>query len=374
LLESLRLEFGRRRRRVRPREADTASRPLRIAQVAPLYESVPPPRYGGTERIVSYLTEELVRRGHAVTLFASGDSTTAAHLVPCAPKALRLDQPRDAVLRHFLELETVSSAADAFDVIHGHTDYLTLPFARSVSTPTILTLHGRLDLPDLPALFARYPDVPLVSISDSQRAPFGAQSTWAGTVHHGIPLAGYPFSAAPGEYLVFIGRVSPEKGLDLAIRIAEAVGLPLRVGAKVDAADQRYFDSVIRPLLGSPLVEFIGEVDEATKVELLGHARALLFTIDWPEPFGLVMLEAMACGTPVVARPCGAVPEVLVDGVTGFLGEGLDDLIAAVRAVDRLDRAACRAHVEANFSVGRMADGYEALYRKLLRPRLRAVS
>jgi glycosyltransferase involved in cell wall biosynthesis len=214
-------------------------------------------------------------------------------------------------------------------------------------------------------VFARYPEVALVSISDSQREPFGDDVSWAGTVHHGIPVASFPFEAEPGDYLAFVGRVSPEKGLDLAIRIAEAVGIPLRVGAKVDPVDQPYFDAVIRPLLASPLVDFIGEVDEESKGDLLAHARALLFPIDWPEPFGLVMLEAMACGTPVVARPCGSVPEVVADGVTGFLALREADLVRAVRAVDRLDRRACRQHVARRFSVERMADRYEALYRRL---------
>jgi glycosyltransferase involved in cell wall biosynthesis len=360
---------------VKRRDGTMAPGPLRIAQVAPLYEAVPPPRYGGTERIVSYLTEELVRRGHRVTLYGTADSDTSAHLVPCAPKALRLDPPHDPILRHFLELETVFAAADRFDVIHAHTDYLTLPFCRTTTTPTMLTLHGRLDLPELADLYARYPDVPLVSISDSQRTAFGDRVTWAGTVHHGIPVQSYPFSAASGDYLAFVGRVSPEKGLDLAIRVAEAVSLPLRVGAKVDPADQEYFESVIRPLLASPGVDFIGEVDEGTKAELLAGARALVFPIDWPEPFGLVMLEAMACGTPVIARPCGSVPEILADGVTGFLADGFDGLVEAVRSIDRLDRRACRAHVEAHFSVERMADRYETLYRDLAsRRRLTAAS
>jgi glycosyltransferase involved in cell wall biosynthesis len=352
-------------------EADrpASGRPLRIAQVSPLYESVPPPRYGGTERVVSYLTEELVRRGHAVTLYATGDSQTAARLVPCAPKALRLDPPADPVLWHHLALEAAYADAGAFDVIHAHTDYLTLPFARAAAAPTLLTLHGRLDLPDLDRLFARYPEVDLVSISDSQREPFGEDVAWAGTVHHGIPLAGFPFEPEPRDYLAFVGRVSPEKGLDLAIRVAEAVGMPLRVGAKVDPVDQQYFEAVIRPLLASPLVEFIGELDEASKAELLAHARALVFPIDWPEPFGLVMLEAMACGTPVVARPCGAVPEVVDDGVTGYLALREADFVRAVRAVERLDRRACRDHVARHFSVERMADRYEALYRRRGRAR-----
>src|SRR5262245_24391682 len=324
---------------------------LRIAQLAPLYESVPPPRYGGTERIVSHLTEELVRRGHTVTLYASADSVTDGHLVACAPKALRLDMPPDPLMLHVIELETAYQAAASYDVIHAHTDYLTLPFARAAATPTLLTLHGRLDVANLPALFGRYPDVPLVSISESQRAPFGDAVWWADTVPHGLPVEEHPFSPVPGDYLAFVGRVSPEKGLDVAIRVAEAAGLPLRIGAKVDPADQEYFDTVIRPLLGSPLVDFIGEVDEETKRELLVQARALLFPIDWPEPFGLVMIEALACGTPVIARPCGSVPEVLDDGETGLLAEGFDDLVRAAETVDRLDRRACRAAAEQRFSV-----------------------
>jgi glycosyltransferase involved in cell wall biosynthesis len=342
----------------------TPGRPLRIAQVSPLYESVPPARYGGTERVVSYLTEELVRRGHDVTLFATGDSRTAARLVSSAPKALRLDRPPDPLLWHHLALEAAYGEAGAFDVIHAHTDYVTLPFARGTATPTLLTLHGRLDLPDLGRLFARYPEVGLVSISDSQREPFGDEVQWAATVPHGIPVAAFPFEAEPGEYLAFVGRISPEKGCDMAIRIAEAVGMPLRIGAKVDPVDQEYFESVIRPLLRSPLVELVGEVDEAEKGDLLSHARALLFPIDWPEPFGLVMLEAMACGTPVVGRPCGAASEVVEDGVTGYLALGEADLIRAVGAVDRLDRRVCRARVAERFSVETMADRYEALYRR----------
>ena len=350
-----------------PEEPDRG--PLRIVQIAPLYESVPPARYGGTERVVSHLTEELVRRGHAVTLYASADSVTSARLVPCAPKALRLDPPPDPILRHVLALEAAYAAAADIDLIHAHTDYLTLPFARASATPTLLTLHGRLDMPGLADLFARYPDVALVSISEAQQAPFGPDVRWAGTVHHGVPLDAYPFSAEPGEYLAFVGRVSPEKGLDVAIRVAEAAGLPLRIGAKVDPADQAYVDGVIRPLLASPRIDFIGEVDEATKIELVGRARALLFPIDWPEPFGLVMLEAMACGTPVIARPCGSVPEILVDGVTGFSGRTVAELARAAEAVGRLDRRACRRHVEQHFSVGRMADRYEALYRQLVASR-----
>jgi glycosyltransferase involved in cell wall biosynthesis len=343
-----------------------ADAPLRIAQLSPLYESVPPPRYGGTERIVSHLTEELVRRGHTVTLYASADSVTDARLVPCAPKALRLDMPPDPLMLHILELEAAYGAAADYDVIHAHTDYLTLPFARVAATPTVLTLHGRLDVPNLPALFGRYADVPLVSISDSQRAPFGDAVWWADTVPHGLPVADYPFSPVPGEYLAFLGRVSPEKGLDVAIRVAEAAGLPLRIGAKVDPVDQEYFETVVRPLLGSPLVEFIGEVDEVTKRELLVHAKALLFPIDWPEPFGLVMIEALACGTPVIARPCGSVPEVLAHGETGLLAEGFDDLVRAAGTVDRLDRRACRAAAERRFSVEAMADRYEAIYHRLI--------
>lgn len=341
---------------------------MRIAQVAPLYERVPPVLYGGTERVVAYLTEELVRRGHQVTLFASGDSRTAARLVAATPRALRLDPeaPPDPLGCHVLELAQVFERAAEFDVIHCHVDYLAFPFGRLVATPTVHTLHGRLDLPWLRPVFRHFRDIPLVSISDAQRAPLRDLALgWLGTVHHGLPLAQFPYNPTPDGYLAFLGRISPEKRPDLAIAVARRLGLRLRIAAKVDPADRGYFEREIRPLLDHPLVEFVGEIGDDAKAEFLGGALALLFPIDWPEPFGLVMIEAMACGTPVVARPCGAVPEVVVSGRTGFVADTVDELVEAVKRVDTIERAACRRHVERRFTVERMADAYEALYRRL---------
>ncbi|HXG01854.1 MAG TPA: glycosyltransferase family 4 protein [Candidatus Binatia bacterium] len=341
---------------------------MRIAQVAPLHERVPPRLYGGTERVVAYLTDELVRRGHEVTLFASGDSETRARLVAPVPRALRLDPAAtDSLSPHVLELGQVFERAGDFDLIHCHVDYLAFPFARLVRTPTLHTMHGRLDLPYLAPLFRHFRDLPLVSISHAQRRPVQHLGlTWAGTVYHGLPLADYPYSPAGGRYLAFLGRISPEKRVDLAIAVARRVGLPLKIAAKVDPADRGYFEREIRPLLDDPLVEYVGEIGEADKPAFLGGALALLFPIDWPEPFGLVMIEAMACGTPVVARGCGSVPEVVVSGRTGYVVDTLDELADAVKRVDNLDRAACRRHVEEHFTVERMADDYEAIYRRLL--------
>jgi glycosyltransferase involved in cell wall biosynthesis len=342
---------------------------MRIAQVAPLYERVPPALYGGTERVVSYLTEELVRRGHHVTLFASGDSVTDARLTAATARALRLDPDAGDVLSpHVLQLSQVFERADEFDLIHCHVDYLAFPFGRLVRTPTLHTLHGRLDPPHLTALFRHFRDIPLVSISDAQRAPLRDLGlAWAGTVYHGLPLAGFPFLPEGGRYLAFLGRISPEKRPDLAIEVAKRVGLPLKIAAKVDAADNRYFTREIAPLLDHPLIEFVGEIGDAEKAAFLGGALALLFPVDWPEPFGLVMIEAMACGTPVIARACGSVPEVVEPGRTGYLADTVEDLVEAVKRVDTIDRAACRRHVEQRFSVERMADGYEVIYRALLR-------
>jgi glycosyltransferase involved in cell wall biosynthesis len=348
---------------------------MRIAQVAPLYEAVPPRLYGGTERVVSYLTEELVRRGHDVTLFASGDSVTAARLVPVTRRALRLDTgSRDVLSTDVIrQLGDVFGRARDFDVIHCHVDYLAYPFPRLVETPTLHTVHGRLDLPHLARLYRDFTDVPLVSISAAQRAPLAAVGvTWTGTVHHGLPLERYPFVAEPDEYLAFLGRLSPEKQPEMAIEVARRLGLRLRVAAKIDAADREYVERVVAPLLDDPLVEFIGEIDDADKAAFLGGARAVLFPIDWPEPFGLVVIEAMACGTPVIARPCGAVPELIADGLTGFLGDTLDDLVEAVKRIDTIDRRACRRHVEERFSVARMVDDYETLYRRATRARQKA--
>ncbi len=341
---------------------------MRIAQVAPLFEAVPPQLYGGTERVVSILTEELVRRGHDVTLFASGDSRTTATLVPVVERAMRWGvETRDRLAAEFTrELGLVFARAADFDVIHSHVDYLAFPFDALTPTPTVHTIHGRLDLPHLVPLYRQFRTVPLVSISDAQRAPLSPLGMrWAGTVYHGLPIDRYAFAAHDQGYLAFLGRLSPEKQPDLAIEIARRAGLPLKIAAKVDAADREYFERTVAPLLDEPLVEFLGEIGDDDKPAFLGGARALLFPIDWPEPFGLVMIEAMACGTPVVARPCGSVPEVVVDGRTGFLASTLVELADAVKRIDEIDRAECRRHVEAHFSVGRMAEDYEAVYRRL---------
>jgi glycosyltransferase involved in cell wall biosynthesis len=340
---------------------------VRIAQVSPLYERVPPRLYGGTERVVSYLTEELVRRGHAVTLFASGDSETRARRVSTAPRALRLDGAlADPLAAHIVQLAEVFRRAREFDVIHCHVDYLAFPFGRLVRTPTVHTLHGRLDLPFLQQVYEYFADVPLVSISRAQRAPLASLNVrWAATVHHGLPLERFPFTPAPGAYFAFIGRISPEKRLDLAIAVARRVGIPLKIAAKIDATDRAYYEQEIRPLMAHPLVEYVGEIDDVSKPGFLGGALALLFPIDWPEPFGLAMIEALACGTPVITRACGSVPEVMVDGVTGFIGDTVDDLVEAAKRIDTVDRAACRRHVEARFSVERMADDYESVYRDI---------
>jgi glycosyltransferase involved in cell wall biosynthesis len=341
---------------------------MRIAQVAPLFESVPPRLYGGTERIVAYITDELARRGHDVTLFASGDSQTRARLVPVVERATRLDAATHDVLgaEFIRELGLVFARASDFDVIHCHVDYLAFPFEGLTATPTVHTIHGRLDLPRLVPVYRQFRTVPLVSISEAQRGPLEPLGVrWAGTVYHGLPVERYAFAPADRGYLAFLGRLAPEKQPEWAIEIARRVGLPLKIAAKVDAADQEYFDRVVAPLLDDPLIEFLGEIDDDAKSAFLGGARALLFPIDWPEPFGLVMIEAMACGTPVVARPCGSVPEVVVHGRTGFLGSSLVELIDAVKRLDEIDRAECRRHVETRFSVGRMAEGYEGIYRRL---------
>jgi glycosyltransferase involved in cell wall biosynthesis len=340
---------------------------MKIAQVAPLAERCPPRLYGGTERIVSYLTEELVRQGHEVTLFSSGDSRTAAKLVRCSDMALRLNPAvKDHVPYHLVMLDEVRRRADDFDVIHFHIDLLHFPLIRDFADRTLTTLHGRLDLPDLKPFYAAFPEIPLVSISDSQRRPMPAVN-WAGTIPHGLPRDLLPFSPRPkGDYLAFLGRISPEKRPDRAIDIAARSGLPLKIAAKVDKVDRAYWDMVIAPLVARhDNVEFVGEINDTEKASFLGNARALLFPIDWPEPFGLVMIEAMACGTPVIAWNCGSVPEVVDDGVTGFI---VDDEVAAVAAIGRLarlDRTKVRAAFEQRFTVARMAEDYLAIYRSL---------
>jgi glycosyltransferase involved in cell wall biosynthesis len=340
---------------------------MKIAQVAPLAERCPPRLYGGTERIVSYLTEELVRQGHDVTLFASGDSRTAATLVRCSDMALRLNPAvKDHMPYHLMMLDEVRRRADDFDVIHFHVDLLQFPLIRDFADRTLTTLHGRLDLPDLKPFYAAFPEIPLVSISDSQRRPMPAVN-WQGTVPHGLPCDLLPFSPRPkGDYLAFLGRISPEKRPDRAIEIAARVGLPLRIAAKVDKVDRAYWDMVIAPLVARhDNVEFVGEIGDADKASFLGNARALLFPIDWPEPFGLVMIEAMACGTPVIAWNCGSVPEVIDDGVTGFIVGDEAQAVAAVRRVATLDRARVRAVFERRFTVERMAMDYLSIYRAL---------
>lgn len=342
---------------------------MRIAQVAPLFESVPPRFYGGTERVVSFLTEALVDLGHEVTLFASGDSITRARLVPGCERALRLDGRSHLYqVPHLLHLEQVFRRHRDFDVIHFHTDFLHYPLARRHRVPSITTLHGRLDLPDLVPLMQEFTDIPLVSISQAQRKPL-AWAHWEGTVHHGLPVDMLPFSPGPGQYLAFLGRISPEKRCDRAIEIATRLGLPLKIAAKVDPADQAYYDEKIKPLMDHPLVEFIGEINEAGKREFLGKAMALLFPIDWPEPFGLVMIEAMSCGTPVVAFEGGSVSEIIEPGVTGFIVDSIDAAVDAARRAVQLDRRACRRRFEQRFSAERMARDYLDIYRRLAQKR-----
>jgi glycosyltransferase involved in cell wall biosynthesis len=343
----------------------SAAQPLRIAQVAPLYESVPPKYYGGTERIVSYLTEELVAQGHDVTLFASGDSRTKAKLAAGCPRSLRLDANCvDQLAHHVVMLEHVLQQSDDFDVIHFHLDYLHFPISRRQSYRHVTTMHGRLDIPDLVPLYREFAEIPLVSISDAQREPL-PKANWQATVYHGLPEDLYRFRPEPGSYLACLGRISPEKGIDRAIAIARQVGIPLRIAAKVDRVDQDYFDTVIAPLLRDPLVDYIGEIGDDQKEEFLGNAQALLFPIDWPEPFGIVMIEAMACGTPVIAYSSGSVPEVMEEGRTGFIVSELDDAVDAVRQVPTLSRARCREVFEERFTAARMARDYLDVYAQL---------
>jgi glycosyltransferase involved in cell wall biosynthesis len=340
---------------------------VKIAQVAPLFESVPPKLYGGTERIVSYLTEDLVRKGHDVTLYASADSATSARLRASSARSLRLDGGcKDPLSHHMLMLERVAQEASEFDIIHYHIDYLHFPTTRRTPQHHLTTLHGRLDLPDLIPLYREYRDMPVISISDAQREPL-RWANWQATIYHGLPRNLYPFTEEPGDYLAFLGRISPEKGVDQAIEIARRAGLPLKIAAKIaKGEDQAYFDRTIRPMLREPGIEFIGEITEREKAAFLGGARAMLFPIAWPEPFGLVMIEAMACGTPVLAFPRGSVPEILEDGVTAHLGETVDDLVRAVGTIDKLDRRTCRETFERRFSDARMSDDYEQVYRRLL--------
>ena len=347
---------------------------MKIAQIAPLAESCPPRLYGGTERIVSYLTEEFVRRGHEVTLFASGDSCTAARLEPSCEVALRLDpRIKDPIPHHIVMLEKVRALAPKFDVLHFHVDVLHYPFLHSFVDRTVTTLQGRLDLPELRPVYSTYRHAPLVSISNNQRRPMPPVN-WVGNVYHGLPRDLLPFTAEPGEgYLAFLGRISPEKRPDRAIEIATRAGVNLKMAAKVDRVDQPYWDAVIKPLVDSyPNVEFIGEINERQKAKFLGEASALIFPIDWPEPFGLVMIEAMACGTPVIAFRSGSTPEVVDDGVTGILVDNIETAAAAVRKVTKLSRAKVRARFDERFAIERVAQDYLNVYRAL--PGIRPVT
>lgn len=344
---------------------------MKIAQVTPLYEAVPPKLYGGTERVVAHLTDALVDLGHDVTLFASADAETKARLVPVRDQAIRLDPAplKSDLAAHMTMLAEVLDRADEFDVIHFHTDMIHFPFFRNCADKTLTTLHGRLDLKDLPEVYRRWSDFGLVSISDDQRKPL-AFANWTATVHHGMPGDQYRFSAKSDGYLAFLGRISPEKRPDRAIEIATKLGKPLKMAAKIDAADKRYWEETIRPLVeGNPLVEFIGEIGDHQKSDFLGGAEALLFPIDWPEPFGLVMIEAMACGTPVVAFRCGSTPEIIEDGATGFLVDTMEQAIAAAGRAHLLDREAIRARFDLRFSSVAMARRYVEVYGDLIAAR-----
>lgn len=339
---------------------------MRIAQVAPLWESVPPKLYGGTERIVSYVTEELVAMGHDVTLFASGDSETTARLEAICPQALRLNTGifnRDAPLI-MLQEKGLGSAHD-FDIIHSHLDFTGFPLARRNPVPVVTTLHGRLDLPELKPVYREFSEMPLVSISDAQRLPL-PWANWAGTIYHGLPRNMYSFQAESQGYLAFLGRIAPEKRPDQAIEIAKRSGIPLRIAAKVDPSDRMYFEAEVEPLLHHPLIEFVGEISDAEKDEFIGNAMALVCPYDWPEPFGLVLIEAFACGTPVIAYRRGSIPEIVDHGVTGFICDTVDEMVNAVGQVPLIDRKRCRTAFDERFTADRMARDYVTLYERLL--------
>ena len=344
--------------------------PMKIAQIAPLTESVPPRLYGGTERIVAWLTDELVRQGHDVTLYASGDSRTSARLVAATPEAIRLRDDMTDPLAHTVRMvELVARDAAQFDVLHFHIDHIHYPVVKRLATPALTTMHGRMDLPDLPLLFDAFPDTPLVSISDSQREPLPGIN-WIATVPHGLPMDQITPTLERGSYLAFLGRTSPEKGIEEAIEIARRADMPLRVAAKVDAVDNEYFEQSIRPLLErGGHVDFVGEISDAQKDDFLGHAAATLFPIDWPEPFGLVMIESAARGTPVLAFRSGSVPEVIEEGVSGLIVDDVDAAVAAVPRLLDLPRDRVRAAVERRFGVERMAGDYVDLYQRLARDR-----
>lgn len=339
---------------------------MRIAQVAPLAESVPPRLYGGTERVVSWLTDRLVEDGHEVTLFATGDSNTSANLVPVVPRGLRLGGVRDHIASTLVMLDQVRRRADEFDIIHVHVDLLHFPIFRELSRKCVTTLHGRLDLPDCHPAYCAFPFMPLISISDDQRTGLPVDVNWITTIHHGMPARLGRFSPGPGEYLAFLGRITSDKRPDRAIEIARRSGIPLKIAAKVDSADRDYFEQVIRPLLSDPLVDYVGEVDDEAKSDLLGNALALLFPIDWCEPFGLVMIEAMAAGTPVIAWRRGSVPEVIDDGVTGVVVDSIGGAVEAIERVQTMSRAAVRRRFEERFTDAVMARRYLAAYQQIL--------
>lgn len=338
---------------------------MKIAQIAPLWESVPPRLYGGTERVVSYLTEELVRQGHEVTLFASGDSQTAARLKPACPHALRLNTGlvnRDAPLI-LMQEQALGAEADEFDIIHSHLDFLSFPMSRRCPTPVLTTLHGRLDLPELVPVFREYDDMQLVSISNAQRLPL-PHANWQATVYHGLPDL-YDFHPTPGKYFAYLGRICPEKRPDHAIEIAKRVGIPLRIAAKVDPVDREYFETQIVPLLNHPLIEYVGEINDAEKCDFLGNAAAVLCTYDWPEPFGIVLIEALACGTPVFAYRRGSIPEIIDDGVTGFVCESLAEMVAKIEQLPLIQRRNCREAFQNRFTAERMVKDYLNVYERM---------
>lgn len=338
---------------------------MKIAQIAPLVESVPPKLYGGTERVASYLTEELVKQGHEVTLFASGDSVTNARLEAIVPEALRLKENSNPTSYHILMIEEVLKQASSFDIIHFHIDSIQFPVARRMKVPHVTTLHGRLDLQDFVIMLNEYRDLPMISISDDQRHPV-LDINWQATVYNGIPSDLYTFHAEPGDYLAFLGRISPEKGVDQAIEIAKQANMPLKIAAKVDKADVSYFQTHIKPLLDHPLIEYVGEINEAEKNQFLGDAYALVLPINWPEPFGLVLIEAMACGTPVIAYRRGAIPEIVEDGVNGYVVTGIEGANIAVDKITAIDRHACRKSFLERFSANKMALHYVQTYEKII--------
>ena len=338
---------------------------MKIAQIAPLWESVPPKLYGGTERVVSYLTEELVRQGHDVTLFASGDSQTVARLWAACPQAFRSQTGlvnRDVPMI-LMQEQAFGVEAGSFDIIHSHLDFLSFPLSRRCTTPVLTTLHGRLDLPEFVAMYEEYADMPVVSISNAQRLPL-PDVNWQGTVYHGLPDL-YTFHPDPGSYLAYLGRICPEKRPDHAIEIAKRVGIPLRMAAKVDPIDREYFETQIVPLLDHPLVEYLGEITDVQKCDLLGNAAAVLCTYDWPEPFGIVLIEALACGTPVLAYRCGSIPEIIEDGVTGFICDNLEEMVASIDRLPLIRRQRCRDSFTTRFTVERMVHDYLAVYQRM---------